>query len=301
MFDTNAPDQNIANGRCRSGASEGPILTSRTIPHPALRPGTELGDAIARPSTIGRVTDEELLRVEQRGPVRWLVIDRADKRNAMTSAMGARLGVLLDEAAADDDTRVVVITGAGSSFSSGFDVGEIKGGMADKSEFPVETLVPYAKPTIACMRGMAFGGGATMAMACDLRIAAPDVRFTFGLGRYGLTPEWGSSYLMWRQIGWSRTLDLFLTGRPVDADEALRIGLVDRIVDDAALLDETQAVAEQIASLPAGTAEAMKAVLRRGLDADFPTARQAEKDALAQRTRALRAARRAERERVNEQ
>jgi 2-(1,2-epoxy-1,2-dihydrophenyl)acetyl-CoA isomerase len=239
------------------------------------------------------VTEEVPLRVDQRGPVRWLVIDRPEKKNAMTSAMGARLGVLLDDAAADDDTRVVVITGAGNTFSSGFDVGEIKGGMADKSEFPVETLVPFAKPTIACMRGMAFGGGATMAMACDLRLASPDVKFTFGLGRYGLTPEWGSSYLMWRQIGWSRTLDLFYTGRTVEADEALRIGLVDRIVADGDVADATQELAEQIAALPAGTAEAMKAVLQRGLDVDFVTARNAEKDALAQRTRAIRAARKA--------
>jgi enoyl-CoA hydratase/carnithine racemase len=210
----------------------------------------------------------------------------------MTSAMGRDLGVLLDEAATDDETRVVVITGAGDSFSSGLDVGEIKQGMADRSEFPVETLVQFAKPTIACMRGTAFGGGATMAMACDLRLGAANVTFTFGLGRVGLTPEWGSSYLLWRQIGWSRALDLFLTGRTVEADEALRLGLLDRVVDgDVAAA--TQELAEQIASLPAGTAEATKRVLRRGLDLDFLAARDAEKETLADRTRALRAARKA--------
>jgi 2-(1,2-epoxy-1,2-dihydrophenyl)acetyl-CoA isomerase len=239
------------------------------------------------------MSDEEPLRVEQRGPVRWLVIDRPEKRNAMTSAMGRDLGVLLADAEADDATRVVVITGAGDSFSSGLDVGEIKQGMADRTEFPVETLVQLAKPTIACMRGTAFGGGATMAMACDLRVGAPNVTFTFGLGRVGLTPEWGSSYLLWRQIGWSRALDLFLTGRTVDADEALRLGLLDRVVADGDVGDVAQELAEQIASLPAGTAEATKRVLQRGLDLDFLAARDAEKETLAERTRALRAARKA--------
>jgi 2-(1,2-epoxy-1,2-dihydrophenyl)acetyl-CoA isomerase len=239
------------------------------------------------------VSEEEPLRVEQRGAVRWLVLDRPDKRNAMTSAMGAQLGVLLEDAADDDGTRVVVIAGAGDAFSSGLDVAEIRKGMANKSEFPVETLVQFAKPTIACMTGMAFGGGATMAMACDLRVASPSVTITFGLGRVGLTPEWGSSYLLWRQIGWSRALDVFLTGRTVDADEALRIGLVDRVVTDGDVTDAAQGLAEQIASLPAGTAEATKDLLRRGLDIDFLAARDAERAALAERTRALRAARKA--------
>jgi 2-(1,2-epoxy-1,2-dihydrophenyl)acetyl-CoA isomerase len=237
------------------------------------------------------------MRAEQRGPIRWIVLDRAEKRNAMTSAMGARLGEMLDDAATDDATRVVVITGSGSSFCSGLDRGEIAQGMAEKSEFPVETLVPFPKPTIACINGTAFGGGATMAMACDLRVAASGATITFGLGRVGLTPEWGSSYLLWRQVGWSRALDLFLTGRTVDADEALRLGLVDRLAGDTALVDTTQALGEQIASLPEGTAEAIKQVLRRGLDADFPGARDAERQTLADRVRALRAARRARGER----
>jgi 2-(1,2-epoxy-1,2-dihydrophenyl)acetyl-CoA isomerase len=237
------------------------------------------------------VTEEVPLVVEQRGAVRWIVLDRPDKRNAMTSAMGARLGELLDDADADDATRVVVITGAGAAFSSGLDRAEIAQGMANKSEFPVERLVQFPKPTIACINGLAFGGGATMAMACDLRVAATSATITFGLGRVGLTPEWGSSYLLWRQIGWSRALDLFLTGRTVDSDEALRIGLVDRVVPDNDARDTAQAVAEQIASLPAGTAEATKQVLRRGLDVDLLEARDTEKRALAERARALRAQR----------
>ncbi|HEX7097219.1 MAG TPA: enoyl-CoA hydratase/isomerase family protein [Acidimicrobiales bacterium] len=236
------------------------------------------------------MTDEVPVVADQRGPVRWLRLERPEKRNAMTSAMGARLGELLEQARDDDATRVVVITGSDGSFSSGLDRAEIASGMANKSEFPVELLVQYDKPTIACVNGLAFGGGATMAMACDLRVAAASATLTFGLGRVGLTPEWGSSYLLWRQVGWSRALDLFLTGRTVTADEALRIGLVDRVVDDGEVVDATQQLAEEIASLPPGTAEATKQVLRSGLDVDFLAARDVERKALAERARALRAA-----------
>jgi enoyl-CoA hydratase/carnithine racemase len=237
------------------------------------------------------VQDEAPLRDSQRGAVRWITIDRADKRNAMTSAMARRLGELLTAADEDDETRVVVLTGSGSSFSAGLDLAEIAQGLEKRSEFPVEQLVEFRKPTIALVNGLAFGGGATMAMACDLRVAVASATLTFGLGRVGLTPEFGSTYLLWRQIGWSRALDVYLTGRTIEAEEALRLGLVDRVEDDDVAPDATQRLAEQIAALPAGTAEATKQVLRRGLDVGFREARDIEKRMLTERSRAMRAAR----------
>jgi 2-(1,2-epoxy-1,2-dihydrophenyl)acetyl-CoA isomerase len=122
-----------------------------------------------------------------------------------------------------------------------------------------------------------------------MRVVAESGSFTFGLAKLGLTPEWGSSYFLWRQIGWGRALDLFLTGRTVDATEALRLGLADRVVADADVRTETQLLAEQLASLPEGTAEATKAVLRRGLDVQFLEARDVERAGLADRVRAMRA------------
>lgn len=227
-------------------------------------------------------------RVEQHGPVRWLVLDRPSRKNAMTSAMGAHLATLLEDAAADDATVVVVLTGEGDAFSAGLDRDEISTGLADRSVFAVEEFYAFEKPTIACVNGLAFGGGATLAVACDLRVVADTATFTFGLGRHGLTPEWGSSYFLWREIGWSRTLDLFLTGRKVDAAEAERLGLADRIVPVAEVRAAAQALAEQIAALPDGTAASIKAVLRRGLDVDFATAREVERAALSERTGAIR-------------
>ena len=226
-------------------------------------------------------------QVDQQGRVRWLLIDRPARKNAMTSAMGTRLGELLEDAQCDAGTRVIVISGVGDAFSAGLDRDEIASGLANKSSFPVEAFYAFTKPTIACVNGLAYGGGATLAVACDMRVVADSGSFTFGLAKLGLTPEWGSSYFLWRQVGWSRALDLFLTGRPVDAAEAFRLGLADRVVADADLRAETQRFAEQLASLPEGAAEATKAVLRRGLDVG--EAREVERAGLAERVRAMRA------------
>ena len=237
--------------------------------------------------------DRPELFLEQRDGVAWITIDRPAVRNAMTRAMGARLGQLLEQARDDDAVSIVVITGVGTSFSAGLDRKEIAKGLEGKSEFPVELIVQYPKPTIAAINGLAYGGGATMAMSCDLRIAAASATLTFGLGKVGLVPEWGSSYLLWRQIGYSRALDVMLTARTIDADEALSMGLVNRVVPDDQLTAAVTEMAGQIASLPPGTATAIKDVLRGGLDVDFATARTIETSTLGRRSRELAEMRRA--------
>jgi enoyl-CoA hydratase/carnithine racemase len=314
-----------------------------TTPDPAPAPTPD-------PSHVG---------VESRGPARWIRLERPEKRNAMTRAMAADLRTALTEAVADEAVRVVVLTGAGSTFSSGADTKDLfgrgpSGPDADRSDgagdsdggagsdvrtgdsgssdadttsdagvsdtaasdagpgdaatsdagmlgerrsaeapvFPVDELVNCPKPTIVALNGPAVGGGATMVMAADLRVCASSASLAFTLGKVGLTPEWGSSYLLWRQIGWGRTLDVLLTARPVDATEALAMGLVSRVVDDEALERETQALAEAVAALPAGTAEATKDVLRHGLDATYADARRHELRTLSRRGRDLAATRR---------
>lgn len=239
----------------------------------------------------------EHLLVERRHGVQWIRLNRPEKRNAITRAMASGLRAALAEAEADDEVRVVVLTGTGPrAFSAGADTKELFGGpdamvtekrSADDTIFPVDELVLFPKPTIAAINGPAFGGGTTMAMAADLRVCAESATLTFGLARLGLPPEWGSSYLLWRQIGWSRTLDVLLTDRTLDADEALMMGLVNRVVPDEVLDDEAQGLAEQLAGLPPGTAETTKAVLRTGLDATYAEARRAELRALSERGAAL--------------
>jgi 2-(1,2-epoxy-1,2-dihydrophenyl)acetyl-CoA isomerase len=242
--------------------------------------------------------------IEARGPVTWVRLTRPDKRNAITQAMAGDLRRALEAAAADDTVRVVVLTGTEGSFSSGADTNDLFGRDAstvgtlvghrpeDAPIFPVDELVLFPKPTIAAVNGRAIGGGATMAMACDLRVCADDATLAFSLGKVGLTPEWGSSYLLWRQIGWGRALDVLLTCRTIGAEEAMALGLASRVVPATDLEAATQELAERIASLPVGTAEAIKDVLRQGLDSTFPDARQAELRALGRRGKAIAAQRR---------
>lgn len=205
------------------------------------------------------------VEVSDRGGVRWLVVDRYERRNAWTFAMAEQLDGLLAEAETDAAVRVLVVAGRGGCFSAGIDKADLATGVRTSS-FPVERFLRFPKPTIACVDGLAFGMGFTLAVGCDLRVASTRATFTLGFSGIGLTPEWGSSFLLWRQVGWSRALDLALTNRIVDAEEALRIGLADRVVEPAEAESATQALAERIAGLPHGAAAATKAVLWGSLE-----------------------------------
>jgi 2-(1,2-epoxy-1,2-dihydrophenyl)acetyl-CoA isomerase len=241
-------------------------------------------------------SDEHLV-IEATGAVTWVRLNRPNKRNAINRAMASGLRQALTDAEADDDARVVVLTGTGpQAFSAGADTKELLGGpdsmvaetrSPDDTIFPVDELVLFPKPTIVALNGPAFGGGTSMAMAADLRVCAESATLTFGLAGLGLPPEWGSSFLLWRQIGWSRALDVLLTDRTVGAEEALAMGLVNRVVSDDALVAETQVLADKLSSLPAGTAEAAKSVLRAGLDATYAEARRVELRAISESSAAL--------------
>lgn len=262
--------------------------------------------------------DGSPLVIDTRGGARWLRLNRPAQLNAMTRAMAETLRAQLAATAEDDDVKVLVITGTGRAFSAGADRKEVLEGpnatIREKRAtplWPVEELFAYPKPIIACLNGAAYGGGATLAMAADLRLASRSASLSFNLVNVGLSPEFGSSYLLWRQVGYATALELMLTGRKVDADEALALRLVNRVIDDApaptegdagagatdasgahqALIDATQALADGLAALPDGAAAATKAVLRAGLDASFDEARSNELRSLAQRGQALAAQR----------
>jgi enoyl-CoA hydratase/carnithine racemase len=229
------------------------------------------------------------LQAETRGAVRWLVIDRPDTANAMTVAMADLLREELVSTAVDDGISVLVLTGTGTAFSSGADLRELlespdAAALAGRATpmWPVDEIATYPKPFLACLNGAAVGGGATLAMAADLRIAGRSASLRFNLGRHGITPEFGSSFLLWRQVGYSTALELMLTGRTVDADEALRLRLVNAVVEDRELVAWTQALAEQMAALPTNAAARTKQVLRAGLDATWPEARMNEVRALVE-------------------
>jgi len=259
------------------------------------------------------------LVADTRDGVRWLRLNRPDQRNAMTRAMADTLRAELLATADDDSIKVLVVTGTGRAFSAGADRKEVLEGpdAAIRSKratplWPVDELFAYPKPIIAALNGPAHGGGATLAMAADLRVMASSASLTFNLVKVGLSPEFGSSYLLWRQVGYATALELMLTGRTVDAAEALALRLVNRVVgadDDngegsgasdtsGALIDATQALADQLAALPAEAVAATKAVLRAGLDASFDDARKTELRSLATLGRSLAAARRPSKDRT---
>lgn len=207
----------------------------------------------------------------------------------MTRSMAEILRAELVSCAADGSISVLVLTGTGSSFSAGADVNEVlEGPDATIRErratplWPVDEIAEFPKPLLCALNGAAVGGGATLAMATDLRVAAASASLRFDLGRHGLTPEFGSSFLLWRQVGYARALDLMLTGRTVDANEALALGLVTRVVDDAEVDGATQTLAEQLAALPVDAAARTKRVLRGGLESSWAEARKNELRALAE-------------------
>lgn len=229
------------------------------------------------------------LLIEDRGPARWLRLNRPEKRNAVTRAMAETLRSELARAADDATIVTLVLTGTGDTFCAGVDVKEALQGpdAALRQErstplWPVDELVNFPKPLLCCLNGAAVGGGATLAMTSDVRVAAESASLTFSLGRLGLTPEVGSSFLLWRQVGYGVALDLMLTGRTVPAAEALALRLVQRVVPDGDAESATQTLAEGLAELPHDAAARTKQVLRAGLEASYADARKNELRELAE-------------------
>jgi enoyl-CoA hydratase len=194
-----------------------------------------------------------LLSIEER--VATLVINRPDKRNALNATVRRELVEALDALRDEDEVRVVVFTGAGDkAFVAGADIGEF----ADRTPIEQRTamegrrifdeVAAYPKPTIAMINGYAFGGGCELAMACDIRVAARSAKLGQPEIKLGILPGGGGTQRLPRLVGAGRALRLILSGAPITAAEAERIGLVDEVVDDDALSVAVKALAAQIAA-----------------------------------------------------
>ena len=183
-----------------------------------------------------------------------LTLDRAEKKNALSIALRDEMSDALDQLAADEAVKVVVVAGRGDVFSAGFDLREFDD-LADEaharrlwasSDRWHRTIIEFPLPTIAAVNGPALAGGFDLAIMCDIRIASTTARFghpelSFGDVVYGPLHD---------LVGGAVARDLCLTGRPVDADEALRLGLVSRVVEPASLDDAVAEVAAQVARAP---------------------------------------------------
>jgi enoyl-CoA hydratase/carnithine racemase len=185
--------------------------------------------------------------------VATVTLNRPERRNAWSIPMERRFFELLDRAAADPDVRVVVITGSGRSFCPGMDVQRLEQNSQPGQSLNLHERVPMysrrllSKPMIAAINGGCAGIGLVQALICDIRFAARGAKFTTAFTRRGLAGEYNLPYVLPRVIGLENALDLLLSGRTFDADEAKALGLVSRVVEPDELLTAAQDYARDIA------------------------------------------------------
>jgi enoyl-CoA hydratase len=211
---------------------------------------------------------------ERRGPAAWIVLNRPDKLNAMNAALVAGVRDLVARAAADDEVKIVVLTGAGRAFSAGFDIAEE---VAQKVETAQDwhrvlsadvamTMEVWSlpKPTIAAVRGWCLAGGCELAMACDLVVCTEDARFGEPEIRYGSGPV---TLLMPFVLGQKKTSELLFTGDSLGAPEALAAGLVNRVVAADRLDAEVADLVRKIAPTPLPVLRFTKLALQAAYEA----------------------------------
>jgi 2-(1,2-epoxy-1,2-dihydrophenyl)acetyl-CoA isomerase len=233
-------------------------------------------------------SDAVLLRVEE--GVAWITLNRPDRLNAFAGTMRDELHDAI--AAADEATevRALVITGAGRGFCTGADVEVMSDLLARGDDATFERLVEAgmrvvrrlrstSKPVIAAVNGPAAGAGASLALACDLRVASERASIGITFNRIGLHPDWGATYFLPRLVGPGRAAELVLTGRMVDAEEALRIGLFERVVPADRFDDEVRALARELAAKPPLAVAAAKRTLAASLEEDLDALLAAERHA----------------------
>lgn len=218
-----------------------------------------------------------------------LTLNRPERLNALAWDLIAEVGATLRDAAHDDTVRAVVLTGAGRAFSAGGDVKDQKRrtewGVIERLDRAaplleaIRTTWEFPKPLIAAVNGIAAGAGAGLALACDIRLATTEARFGFPFAKVGLGPDYGVSYTLPRVVGPGQAARLLYTARYVDADEALRIGLVDEVLEPAELLPATLALAAEMTAVAPFGVRLCKQALRRSAGEDFPTAIRSELNA----------------------
>ena len=194
--------------------------------------------------------------VERRGPVTTVILSRPSRRNAVNGAAARALLAAFRAFEADDDARVAVLFGAGGTFCAGADLkavaeGDDPNSLDPRGDGPMgPTREPLSKPVIAAIAGHAVAGGLELALWCDLRVAEEDAVLGVFCRRFGVPLIDGGTVRLPRLIGAGRALDLILTGRPVDAREALAIGLVSRVVPRGQARAAAEALAQELARFP---------------------------------------------------
>jgi enoyl-CoA hydratase len=195
------------------------------------------------------------VRIEKSGPVTTVVLHRPERRNAVDRATAEALADAFGEFEADEQAAVAVLYGEGGTFCAGADLQAVGTEQQNRIEPDGDgpmgpTRMRLTKPVVAAVEGYAVAGGLELALWCDLRVVARDAVFGVFCRRWGVPLIDGGTVRLPRVVGHGVAMDLVLTGRPVDADEALRIGLASRVVPSGTARDEAEALALQLSGLP---------------------------------------------------
>jgi len=226
---------------------------------------------------------DELLGTLDDG-VAWLTLNRPASRNALSDTLSPVLRRMFARLSEEPDARCVVLTGAGTAFCAG---GDVKGMGSGRSATPrsreeavadlterqralTGALYALPQPTIAALPGPAAGAGLSIALACDLRIAAEGAFLTTGFANVGLSGDYGASFFMTQIVGTSKARELFYSAERVDAATCLQLGIVNRVVPDARLQEEALSWVRRLAAGPTAAYRYMKQNLDRALRSDLP-------------------------------
>ena len=229
------------------------------------------------------MSDYTELLYEVSGGVATITLNRPDRLNAITGPMLDSLSKALRDSDGDREVRVIVITGAGRGFCAGLDLKDLAagtgidanggGGLAnvrfDLAGSPPIVLHTTDKPVICALNGPAAGYGLDMALGCDIRIASTEAKLAAVFTKRGILPESGGTWLLPRLIGWAKAAEVAFRGMTLSAEEALEMGLVNRVVDPDQLMPATHEIAAEIAANAPLAVQATKRMMRLGLEETF--------------------------------
>jgi len=230
----------------------------------------------------------ETILFEKSDGVATVALNRPNKLNSFNGVLHEEMHAALGEAAADDDVRCIVLRGEGKGFSAGADLADVIEGDGnpdgpDLGEYLRKTygrlitrMVGIEKPIVAVLHGPVYGAGLGLALACDLRLAADSAKFSVAFIKIGLIPDAGVSFFLPRIVGLGRAMQMSMLGEALDADEAHRVGLVNKVVPDEKLEEETAALAGRLAGLPTLALGRIKQTLHKSFEADLAAALEAE-------------------------
>jgi len=230
---------------------------------------------------------------ERSGSVLDVAFNRPAKKNAMTMSMYTVFAGLLNDAAKDEGIRVVLVHGAGDSFTAGNDLGDFLKNPPGPGESPqqrlIEALISFDKPLVAAVHGAAVGSGTTMLTHFDFVYAGESAKFQMPFVNLALVPEFGASYSVPAQLGYVAATELIFLGSPFDAKRALELGFVTRVAPDQSVLAMAKETAEKLAQKPAGALVASKKLLKRSFREQLAAAAKAESQEFASRVRSAEA------------